>query len=241
MTKIYNAALIIIGDEILSGRTKDKNINHIANKLAQSGIDLVEVRVVADDEGAIIRAVQALKDEVSYVFTTGGIGPTHDDITCQSVARALGVELEENEQAFAMLESHYGAENFTKARRKMATLPLGAELIPNSVSVAPGFVIDNVYVMAGVPRIMEVMMDYVVQVIEGGEIILSDTVSFDVPESFIAEALEVVQNKFEEKVSIGSYPYFEEGVLGVNVVLRSKSKERLAQALGEVEEIFSSI
>ncbi len=241
MVKIYKAALIVIGNEILSGRTQEKNIMYVAGKLVENGVDLCEVRVVPDVEDAIVNAVRELKDSVDYLFTTGGIGPTHDDITVQSVAVALDIPLVKNLQAYQMLEDFYGENEFTPARQKMAHLPRGAELIPNPVSVAPGFVIHNVYVLAGVPEIMRAMIDHVACTIKGGDVICSNTVSCRFPESAIASDLTDIQERFKEDVSIGSYPRFKSGDFGVSIVLRSSNKIALAQATSEVESLVSSL
>lgn len=241
MSKSYTAALIVIGNEILSGRTQEKNVNYLAVKLVEKGIQLIEVRVVPDDEDAIIDAVRALKDKVTYLFTTGGIGPTHDDITAQSIAKALDIPLVKNTQAYDMLEAHYGGTGFTPPRQKMAYTPRGAKLIPNPLSVAPGFISKNVYVMAGVPNIMQVMTDYVVRTIKGGDVILSKTVSCRFPESVIAEDLAAVQERYKTNVEIGSYPYFQDGHFGVNIVLRSTDRSVLVRAAMDVELLIAAV
>lgn len=232
---VRKAALVIIGNEILSGRTTDKNTNWIAEKSVQHGIALVEVRVVTDREDKIIRAINDLKDEVDYVFTTGGIGPTHDDITAESVAKAFGVELELNEEALLMLVDHYGSpEEVTEARRKMAMIPKGASLIHNKVSGAPGFVIGNVHVMAGVPRIMHSMFDYLIEnVLETGKQVFSNNLLCSRQESEIAPKLKDIQDAFPD-VEIGSYPHYRDGQSSVSVVLRSTEKESLKRATERV-------
>ena len=240
MAKIFTAALIVIGNEILSGRTQDKNINYIANKLVERGVELIEVRVVPDKEEAIVTAVQDLKDKVTYLLTTGGIGPTHDDITAESMAKALDIPLVNNSQAYSMLEAHYGEQGFTPARQKMARTPRGAKLIPNPISVAPGFISKNVYVMAGVPEILVTMMDYVARMIEGGDVVYSKTVPCRFPESVIADDLAAIQERFKKDVSIGSYPYFKDGNLGVSVVVRSSDEHVLVRAAMEVDLMVSS-
>lgn len=225
---VYKAALVIIGNEILSGRTQDKNTHWIAEKVTQHGIALVEVRVVPDVEDKIIEAVNAMRSEVDYVFTTGGIGPTHDDITAECVAKAIGVELEKNEDAYQALLDYYGSEEeVTLARAKMSMLPQGAALIPNPVSGAPGFIAENVYVMAGVPRIMHAMFDHVLaEHLEKGKIVLSNTLMCSLPESSLAERLAQMQEQYES-VEIGSYPHFRDGVAGVSIVLRSTDEVQL--------------
>lgn len=241
LSKSYTAALIVIGNEILSGRTREKNINYIAIKMVERGIRLVEVRVIPDKEDVIISAVRALKDEADYLFTTGGIGPTHDDITALSIAKALGVSLVKDEQAYEILEAHYGGfKNFTEPRQKMAYVPDGSVLIPNPVSKAPGFVCENVYVLAGVPRIMQAMMEHVVLMIQGGDVVRSQTVVCPYIESVIAQGLSVIQERYEAKgVEIGSYPYFKENSFGTNIVLRSSNSAVMAQCVKEVEGLVS--
>ncbi len=239
MAKIYKAALIIIGNEILSGRTQDQNLKYFASKMVESGIEVTEVRIVPDVEEVIVEAVRDLKDKVDYLFTTGGIGPTHDDITSMSVAKALDVPLVKNSQAYQMLEEHYGKNRFTPARQKMAKTPQGAKLIPNPVSVAPGFISKNVYVMAGVPEVMRAMVDYIVRTLKGGDVVLSKTIPCRFPESIIAYDLANIQDKFQE-VSIGSYPHFSDGAFGVSIVLRSSNEQMLIRASMEVDLMVSS-
>ncbi len=222
MSKEYTAAMIVIGNEILSGRTQDVNINYVAKKLVERGIILSQVRIIPDIEAEIIGAINDLKNKVDYVFTTGGIGPTHDDITAQSVANAFGLDLEVSEQAKEFLLNHYddGSGELSSSRLKMAKVPVGASLIPNPISGAAGFIVENIYVMAGVPAIMQAMMDHVVLMLKGGEVAHSRTVFCDLGESVIAHDLGVIQSKYKN-VDIGSYPYFAEGRRGVNIVLRS--------------------
>jgi len=240
MAKIYTAALVVIGDEILSGRTQENNTKYIASKMVENGVELVEVRVVPDIEDAIVTAVRDLKNKVDYLFTTGGIGPTHDDITADSVAKALDIPLVKNTQAYQMLADHYGEAEFTPTRQKMARTPRGAKLIPNPVSVAPGFISKNVYVMAGVPEIMRAMMDYVARTIKGGDVIHSKTIPCRFPESIIAYDLAAIQERFQDDVSIGSYPYFKEGNLGVSIVLRSSNEQVLVRVSMEVDLLVAS-
>ena len=227
------SALIVIGNEILSGRTQDANINWTGQKMAAHGVPLSEVRVVADVEEKIAEAVNELRGEYDYVFTTGGIGPTHDDITAASVAKAFGVEFEKNDEAYQILLDYYGQENLTKARVSMIMMPRGATLIPNPVSGAPGFNIENVYVMAGVPRIMQAMLEHVIAEITPGDPILSNTVGCDLLESVIAEGLGVIQDKYET-VDIGSYPSYRGGKGNVSVVLRGADKAAVVDATKEV-------
>ncbi len=236
----YTAALVIIGNEILSGRTQDTNTSWIAERLTQRGVIIREVRIIPDIADIIIRAVNDLRERVDYVFTTGGIGPTHDDITAESVARAFGVEMEKNDKAYAALEAHYGAENLTSARARMSMIPMGASLISNPVSGAPGFILGNVYVMAGVPRIMQSMLDQVIDMLELGKPMLSNTVSCNLPESDIAEDLRELQGKFED-VEMGSYPHYRGGVLGLSLVLRSIDGARLGQATDALIEVITRL
>ena len=233
---IRKAALIIIGNEILSGRTQDTNTQWIAENLIRRGIMLAEIRVVPDIEEKIIRAVNEIRGQVEYVFTTGGIGPTHDDITAASLAKAFGVVLERNDEAFRMLENHYGLEQITPARAKMCLIPVGAKLIPNPVSGAPGFIIGNVHVMAGIPRIMHAMLDFVVADLAQGKVVLSNTIACVLAESVLAEALEALQNRYAH-VDIGSYPHYRGGTPGVSLVLRSTDEEILKAATRELLKI----
>lgn len=229
----FTAALIVIGNEILSGRTQDSNTPWIAEKLIDHGVLIKEVRIIPDDRDAIIRTVRELKDRVDYLFTTGGIGPTHDDITAECVGEAFGLEMEQNDQAFRMLEEYYGLENLTPPRAKMAMVPRGALLIPNPVSAAPGFIVENVHVMAGVPRIMQAMFMHVLEVLKPGKPMLSNTVSCSMPESQLAEDMTRLQKKYPE-IEIGSYPHYRGGILGLSIVLRSTDNDRLDEATMEV-------
>lgn len=240
-TRTFTAALIIIGDEILSGRTQDANTPWIAEKLIGMGIALNEVRVIRDKEAAIIEAVHALKGQVDYLFTTGGIGPTHDDITAASMAKAFNMELEVNPEALDMMIAHYGrAEDITPARKKMAMIPKGAALIDNPVSGPPGFIIENVYVMAGVPRIMQAMFDNVMLLLTPGKPVLSNTIACSLQESVVAEKLSDIQDRFPE-VSIGSYPHYRGGLLGLSIVLRSTESGLLKSASQEVIDLIRNL
>lgn len=229
----FKAALIVIGNEILSGRTQDSNTPWIAEKLIDHGVLIKEVRIIPDEREAIIQTVRDLKDKVDYLFTTGGIGPTHDDITAECIAEAFGLEMEQNEQAFRMLEEYYGLENLTPPRAKMAMVPRGAKLIPNPVSAAPGFIVGNVHVMAGVPRIMQGMFMHVLDVLKPGKPMLSNTVSCSMPESQLAEDMTRLQAKYPE-IEIGSYPHYRGGMLGLSIVLRSTDNDKLDEATQEV-------
>ncbi|MCB1557133.1 MAG: competence/damage-inducible protein A [Alphaproteobacteria bacterium] len=225
---VYTAALIIIGNEILSGRTHDTNTPWIAERLTRHGILLQEVRVVPDVEPVIIRAVNEMRKTFDYVFTTGGIGPTHDDITAESIAKAFGVPVHQHEQAYKALNQHYGPKELTPSRLKMAMVPLGADLIPNPVSGAPGFIMENTYVMAGVPRIMQAMFDYILSILVAGKPILSHTITCDLAESVVADDLSTLQDRFPD-VQIGSYPHYRGGVLGLSLVLRTTREDLLAE------------
>ncbi|MCB1563123.1 MAG: competence/damage-inducible protein A [Alphaproteobacteria bacterium] len=239
--RIYTAALVIIGNEILSGRTQDANTNYIAKGLVERGIRLSEVRVVPDIEDRIIEAVNALRNAVDYVFTTGGIGPTHDDITAQSIANAFGIPLILHEEAYRVLLDHYGSEEaVTPARAKMAMTPEGAQLISNPVSGAPGFVIGNVYIMAGVPRIMQAMFDAALETLEGGAIILSRTVECPFPESAIAEQLTALQGEYPD-IDMGSYPVYQNGEHSTSLVLRGTDEPRLSEAERVLTEIVKGL
>ncbi|MGZ9097257.1 MAG: competence/damage-inducible protein A [Micavibrio sp.] len=229
----FKAALVILGNEILSGRTVDANTPWIAERLTERGILLAEVRIIPDVEHLIISTVKQLRETYDYVFTTGGIGPTHDDITAECVAKAFGLPLVRDEDAFRVLENYYGIENLTPPRAKMALIPEGAKLIPNPVSAAPGFICGNVHVMAGVPRIMQAMMDHVLDEIKAGKPILSNTVTCGLAESKIAEDLTNLQLKFPD-IDIGSYPHYRGGMLGLSVVLRGTNNESLDLATAEV-------
>lgn len=237
MNKRYTAAMIVIGNEILSGRTQDKNINYVANKLVECGVSLVEVRIVPDVEKVIIQAIHDVQEKVDYIFTSGGIGPTHDDITAECIAKAHDVSLVEHPEARSLLLEHYGENDLTEARLKMAKVPEGSTLIPNPVSAAPGFIIGKVYGMAGVPRIMQAMMDHVASNLKGGSIIESRTVTSTFPESEVSTGLGEIQDHYDD-VEIGSYPYFKDGKLGVNIVLRSSNIDRLEDAKTDVEKML---
>ena len=227
------AALLVIGNEILSGRTKDKNIGFIASHCTGIGIRLKEVRVVADDEAAIISAVNALRDAYTYVFTTGGIGPTHDDITADCIARAFGVSIDIDPRAVALMRERYAEADLTPTRLRMARIPAGAELIDNPVSKAPGFMIGNVIVMAGVPAIMQAMLLAVTPSLKTGAKLLSETIRVNAPEGRIAEPLANCQQAFPD-VAMGSYPFFEDGRYGTNLVLTSTDTAVLARAKADL-------
>ena len=236
------AALLVIGDEILSGRTKDKNIGYIAEYLTAMGIDLKEVRVVPDDEGEIIAAINALRTKFTYLLTTGGIGPTHDDITADCVAKALGVEISHDPRAVAMLRERYvNPEDLNEARLRMARIPHGSTLIANSISKAPGFMCGNVIVMAGVPAIMQVMLDEIAPSLAKGRVMASLSVDAGgLPEGAYAAALGAIQ-KGHEGVIIGSYPHFDGVKFANQIVLRSRDEALLQKVRGEVEAMIVSL
>ncbi len=228
---IITAALLVIGDEILSGRTKDKNIGHIADHLTAIGIQLKEVRVVPDEEGEIVAAVNALRAKYTYLFTTGGIGPTHDDITADAVAKAFGVGIDVDERALVPMQAYYARRGIelTPARLRMARLPFGSELVENSVSIAPGFKLDNVIVMAGVPNIMHVMLEAATKFLKTGKKMLSVGIDLHRPEGEIAAMFEAHQKRYPD-VPMGSYPFIRDGKPGTQLVLRSTDADRLAEA-----------
>ena len=225
--RIYTAGLVVIGDEILSGRTHDKNIAQVASWLQVQNIRLAEVRVVPDVIDKIVEAVNALRADNDYLFTTGGIGPTHDDITVDAVAKALGVEVVIHPEARAILERYYADKGgLNEGRLRMARVPEGGELIPNRMSGAPGIRIGNLHLMAGVPHITAGMLDALTGTLEGGDPLLSDTVGGFIPESEVATMLRDVE-KAHENCQIGSYPFFREGKVGSNFVVRSTDRAAL--------------
>lgn len=237
---VVTAAFLVIGDEILSGRTKDKNIGFVADYMTSIGIDLKEVRVVPDEKPAIVSALNALKKSYDYVFTSGGIGPTHDDITAECVAEAFQVPLILDPRAVAILEKHYPPGQFTPARQRMARIPEGADLIENQVSKAPGFKIGNVHVMAGVPSIMQAMMDEIAPTLKTGSKMLSETVAADLPESKIAERLAIIQDSHPTTL-IGSYPNASNGKFTTQIVVRSRDKYAIEAAVKDVAHAVSEL
>lgn len=231
--QIVTAAVIIIGNEILSGRTQDTNLNFIALTLGEWGIRVSEARVIADDETEIVATVNALRVRHDYVFTTGGIGPTHDDITASCVAKAFDVPLVEHPEIAAMIKSREAPPDIMKSRLRMAMVPQGAGLIANATGGPPGFSKDNVYVMAGIPRVMQAMLPSLQGTLRGGAIVRSRSVSAYLAESEIADGLTAVQDRFPD-LSLGSYPFVREGRYGTNLVVRGTSDDRIATALAEV-------
>jgi molybdenum cofactor synthesis domain-containing protein len=242
-TEIVTAGILVIGDEILSGRTKDRNIGYIAEYLTNIGIDLREVRIVADDQHAIVEALNGLRVRYTYVLTTGGIGPTHDDITADSVAKAFGVVLDYDPRAVAVLEEHFArmGTDVNEARMRMARVPAGAKLVPNKISAAPGFWIDNVIVLAGVPSIMQAMLDAVAPQLRTGTKILSETVRADCREGDIGSELGGIA-KAHPEVTIGSYPFVDE-VRGpnTNIVVRGRNAARVAAAMAAVTAMLVEV
>lgn len=226
------AAMLVIGDEILSGRTRDANMFHLAGELTNNGIALNEVRVVSDDRNAIISATRALSDAYTYVFTSGGIGPTHDDITADCIAAAFDATIDIRDDARAILAKHYANTGLelNAARLRMARIPAGAKLIENPVSAAPGFILRNVFVMAGVPSVFQAMVAGVVHQLSGGQPLLSQTMRFMVGEGTIAEPLGMLAADYPE-LSIGSYPFQKDGVYGTNVVVRGANGSLIDAAM----------
>jgi len=220
----FNAAILIIGNEILSGRTQDTNTSTLATWLNSLGVKVGEVRVIPDVEKTIINSVNLLRKQYNYVFTSGGIGPTHDDITSESISKAFNVPYEKHEEGFKILEAYYKAGEFNDGRQKMIWMPKGANLILNPTSGAPGFYLDNVFVLPGVPSILKSMLGGIKNKIIGGNPIISQTISLRTFESHIAESLTAVQNKYDN-VEIGSYPFFQAGKLGVSIVIRSDNQD----------------
>src|SRR5690349_3994710 len=239
-TGVITAALLVIGDEILSGRTKDKNIGYIAEYLTNIGIDLKEVRVVADEADAIVEGLDALRRRYTYVFTTGGIGPTHDDITADSVAKAFGVAIDVDPRARALLLTRIAEKDLNEARLRMARIPAGADLILNKVSAAPGFRIGNVHVLAGVPSIMQAMLDEVAPTLRTGVKMLSETLRANCREGDIGTELGAIA-KAHPDVMIGSYPFQDDGRPNTNIVVRSRDAQKLAAAKAAVEDMLERV
>ena len=228
------AVVIIIGNEILSGRTRDANISFIGGRCDTLGVDLKEARVIQDDQKTIVDTVNFYRKNFDYVFTTGGIGPTHDDITAASIARAFEVELERNTEAVVAMDRYYPSGKLNEARLRMADIPLGASLIDNPVSGAPGFQLENVFVLPGVPSIMQAMFDGIADRLVGGLPTMTMSIRTELTEGSLAVNLAKIQDDFTD-VSIGSYPFFRSGMLGVNLVLRSTDEARLQQACDRVK------
>lgn len=239
--KSVSAAILVIGDEILSGRTQDTNTNYIARFLVARGVDLKEGRVVGDEEGEIVAALNALRSRYDLVFTTGGIGPTHDDITADAVAAAFGVGIGYHPEAYALLEARYPPGEFNEMRKRMARVPDGASLVRNSISAAPGFHIGNVYVLAGVPAIARAMLEALDPILPRGAQVHAVTVAGEIAEGKVAEGLAQIQ-KANPDVAIGSYPYYRaDGGFGVQLVARSRDGDKVEAAAGAIESLLRSL
>ena len=235
--KEFTSAILIIGNEILSGRTVDKNTSFIAKWLGDLGIGVEEVRVIPDKEEIIVESVNSLRKKYQYVFTTGGIGPTHDDITSQSVAKAFGKKYEYNQEAYSILEKYYAKSDFNEGRKKMAKMPEGANFIYNELGSAPAFYIENVFVLPGIPSYVELMIPQLKQVVRSGKKIISETCDAKVRESSIALDLTKIQNKYPE-IDIGSYPYSRETGFGTMLVMRSTEVDQINKCKAEVEKML---
>jgi molybdenum cofactor synthesis domain-containing protein len=231
--KKVNAAIIIIGNEILSGRTQDTNTSTIALWLNTVGVKVKEVRVIPDIEETIVKTVNKLRNNNDYIFTTGGIGPTHDDITAQSISKAFGLKYEVHKDAYKILEAYYKPGEFNEGRQKMVWMPEKANLILNPTSGAPGFSVENVFCLPGVPSILKSMLGGLKNRIAGGDPILSLTISLRTVESEIADSLTQVQNKNKD-VEIGSYPFFQAGKLGVSIVIRSEDQSKIKKCSSQI-------
>jgi molybdenum cofactor synthesis domain-containing protein len=242
MSDIVTASMLVIGDEILSGRTKDRNIGHLADVMTAIGIDLKEVRVVADQEDAIVEAVNALRNRYDYLFTTGGIGPTHDDITADSISKAFGVPCEYDQKAYVLLEKSYASRGleFTEARKRMARMPRGAAHIDNPISVAPGFSMENVYVMAGVPAIFQAMLDNVIPKLRTGTKLISQTVHCRFGEGAIGVLLGDIQ-KAHPATIIGSYPKYQDGGFWTELVVRGRSQSEVDAAREAIDNMLAKL
>ena len=238
--KHITAAILVIGDEILSGRTKDKNIGYIADYLTNIGIDLREVRIVPDVMEEIVEALNALRARYSYVFTTGGIGPTHDDITADAVAQAFGVELYEDERIIAAMLERIKPEDLNEARRRMARVPKGGDLVPNPVNKIPGFRIGNVITMAGVPMIMQAMLDSVAPTLETGVKLTMHAIDAGLPEGQYATPLADIA-KAHETLSIGSYPSYVDGAFRNQIIVRGREPQQVAAAAEEIEAMLAKL
>ena len=238
--KHITAAVLVIGDEILSGRTKDKNIGYIADYLTNIGIDLREVRIVPDVMEEIVEALNALRARYSYVFTTGGIGPTHDDITADAVAQAFGVELYEDERIIAAMLERIKPEDLNEARRRMARVPMGGDLVPNPVNKIPGFRIGNVITMAGVPMIMHAMLDSVAPTLETGVKLTMHAIDAGLPEGQYATPLADIA-KAHETLSIGSYPSYVDGAFRNQIIVRGREPQQVSAAAEEIEAMLAQL
>jgi molybdenum cofactor synthesis domain-containing protein len=240
VSKDITACVIVIGNEILSGRTQDLNVAYIGKRCDGIGIRLIEIRIIPDIEATIVATINECRSVFTYVFTTGGIGPTHDDITAASVALAFAKKLERRAEAVAVMDNYYESGKLTEARLKMADVPADSVLIDNPVSAAPGFQLDNVFVMAGVPIIMQAMFEGIVDRLAGGEAMLMESVATNLGESALAVELSQLQDSYTD-VSIGSYPYFKKGKVGVNLVMRSTDQARLTQLKKDLQLMIKSL
>jgi len=238
--KPVTACVLIIGNEILSGRTQDVNVAFLGKRLNEIGIRVTEVRVIPDIEPVIVDTVNEVRARFDYVFTTGGIGPTHDDITAGCVAKAFGLPLTLNSKAKARLEAHYPPGQFNEARMRMAHTPEGAALIDNPVSTAPGFQVENVFVMAGIPAIMQAMFDGIVHRLAGGKPLLSRSLTLELGEGRIAKQLGALQERYPD-VEMGSYPFNRQGNIGTRLVLRATDSVRLDAAARELDEVVKTL
>jgi molybdenum cofactor synthesis domain-containing protein len=238
--KPVTACVVVIGNEILSGRTQDTNLNYIAKGLVERGVRLMEARVIPDIADTIVATINEVRAKYDYVFTTGGIGPTHDDITAECIARAFGVKLVLNDEIHQMMLKRYPPGGLNEARLRMAQTPEGASLVPNPIQGPPGFRVGNVIVMAGVPRIMQGMFDAIRHELNGGPPIVSRTVNCPLPEGTIAKGLGQIQARYPE-LDIGSYPSFGRGTPETNLVLRGTDTVKLGAATGEVVELVRSL
>ena len=238
--KKNNAAIIIIGNEILSGRTQDVNVVCLSKWLNELGVKVDEVRIIPDYENIIVNTIKTVKKKFKYVFTTGGIGPTHDDITSKSIAKAFNQTYGYHKEAYQILENYYRKEHFSEGRKKMAKLPQKAKLILNPSSGAPGFIVENVFCLPGVPSILKSMLGSLSNKIIGGKKILSRTISLRAVESEIAAPLETIQNKFK-KIEIGSYPFFKQGKIGVSIVIRYTKKKEIDDCYKEIVSFLKKI
>lgn len=235
--KRKEASIIVIGNEILSGKTLDTNSNYIAIKLREKGIICKEISVIPDNENSIIEKINQFRNNNDYVFTSGGIGPTHDDITSKSISKALSIPFEINKLAKKLIENHYSDEELTEARLKMAYMPKGSVLIDNPVSVAPGFNIQNIYVFPGVPKILHIMIDEFFKRIESNNVFYKKTISTTLSEGIVGEFISQIQKKYHE-LDIGSYPYFKKNSFGVSIVITGDKEAQVKDSSLEIYEYF---
>ncbi len=233
--KKVNAAILVIGNEILSGRTQDLNVSFISKWLNEkNGISVNEVRIIPDDEKTIIKTANELRKKFHYVFTTGGIGPTHDDITAKSISKVFKVKYEYHPEAFKILKKYYGKNNFNDGRKKMSKMPKGSKLIYNPSSAAPGFKIKNIFCLPGVPLILKSMIHNCSKYLVKGSKIYSDSINLITVESNISRQLEQIQKKFKKDIDIGSYPFFRLGKVGVSIVIRSQNKHKISLCKNDI-------